>query len=97
MVLEEFHDEDDISSGGIRMAPKCEAICQMWRVLSEYEDEDPEFRPAFALGSHKMDSEGAWEETKRKVKPFNQDDDYDPSSYDLKGVDIGFFVTYSLN
>ena len=44
-----------------------------------------------------MDSEGAWEETKRKVKPFNQDDDYDPSSYDLKGVDIGFFVTYSLN
>ena len=83
MVLEAFPEEDAIRSGGIRMAQKSKAICQMWRVLSEYEDEDPEFRPAFALGSHKMDSEGAWEETKRKVKPFNQKDDYDPGYNDL--------------
>ena len=59
-----------------------------FRILNEYEDEDTEFRPAFAFGSHKMDTEGSWDETKRKCKPFMENDN--PSSNDLtfRNVDV---------
>ena len=70
MVLEAYEMEDAINSGGVRLAPRCEAIRKRWRILNEYEDEDPEFRPAFAFGSHKMDEESSYEQTKRKAKPF---------------------------
>ena len=88
MVLEAFEMEDAINSGGVRLAPRCEGIRKRWRILNEYEDEDPDFRPAFALGSHKMDEESSGEQTKRKTKPFMEVEN--PSTTDLtfKDVDI---------
>ena len=88
MVLEAYEIEDAINLGGIRMAPRSEAIHQRWRILNEYEDEDPEFRPAFALGSHKMDSESSWEETKRLAKPFMENDNPSTSTLSFRNVDI---------
>ena len=86
MVLEAYEVENAISSGGVRLAPRCDAIRKRWRILNEYEDEDPEFRPAFALGSHKMDEESSWEQTKRKTKPFMAVEN--PSTDDLTFRDV---------
>ena len=85
-VLEAYACEDSFNTGGVRMADRTEAVEQRWRLLNEYEDEDPEFRPAFAFGSHKMDTESSWSTTKRKCKPFMEAEN--PSVSDLTFNDV---------
>jgi hypothetical protein len=87
MVLEAGEEDESVNSGTVKMAPRTEAIAQRWRILNEYEDEDTEFRPAFAFGSHKMNTEDT-EGTKRKCKPFMENDN--PSSNDLtfRNIDV---------
>ena len=88
MVLEAYEIEDAINLGGVRMATRCDAIRKRWRILNEYVDEDPEFRPAFAFGSHKMDTESSWSQTKRMCKPFMAVENPSSDALEFRDVDI---------
>ena len=70
------------------MMSRTEAISQRWRILNEYEDEDTEFRPAFAFGSHKMDTDRSWHKTKRKCKPFLENASPSGSELQFRIIDI---------
>jgi hypothetical protein len=88
MVLEAYEEEDSVNSGTVRMAPRTEAIAQRWRILNEYEDEDAEFRPAFALGSHKMGTMGSWSDTKRTCKQLMDNEHQSGSDLTFRNIDI---------
>ena len=88
MVLEAYEEEDSVNAGRVRMAARTEAIAQRWRILNEYEDEDVEFRPAFAFGGHKMDSWRSWGTTKRTCKKLQTDgSDLTFSNIDIKDIE----------
>ena len=88
MVLEAYEEEESVNSGSVRMAPRTEAIAQRWRILNEYEDEDVEFRPAFAFGGHKMEKWSSWRDTKRTCKKVQTDGtDLTFSNIDIKDIE----------
>jgi hypothetical protein len=74
LVLEAYEIEDAISLARVRIAERTgDAAGQRWRILAQYEDEDEQFRPSFALGKHKMD--GSFNDTKQKVKQHHTSDE----------------------
>ena len=84
MVLEAYEKEDLANSFTVRMAPRSDSIAQKWRIMDEYEDEDPSFSPAFALGSHKMDQSVPLWVRERTVKQYI----YDFQGGDYVGGDL---------
>ena len=68
LVLEAYEVEDAIATARVRLAERSGSPGQAWRILAQYEGEDEQFRPAFALGKHKMDPYDSYYDTKQKVK-----------------------------
>ena len=78
LVLEAYEDEECIANARVRMSERTGETGQAWRIMAEYEDEDKEFRPAFALGNHRMntyDNNDGWDASKRKVKQYHTADE----------------------
>ena len=88
LYLEAYEVEDEVTMASVRLGELTEDINQRWRVMAQYEDEDEEFRPSFALGMHKMDKELYNEyTTKRTVRPYNDNDDLVFDEVDIKDVE----------
>ena len=92
LVLEAYEVEDAVALASVRLCERRENIGQRWRILAQYEDEDENFMPSFALGSHKMgnassrDEEYRFIETRKKVEAF-QDRAVLETDTDIKDIE----------